>query len=144
MIPLASRIVALPVVGIVPPVCTLGGALLAIFVTSSVLGPVRWMGYLPAALLGASVGVGAAWTILGAIARVIAAVNGMPFQKGDIVQVLSGKHKGAKGRVEEPRVAHHGANGSITVDVGGESTAYGELDIFLIERVNGEGPDDSL
>ena len=143
-IPLASRIVALPVVGIVPLVCTLGCALFAIFVTSSVLGPVRWVGYLPSTLLGASVGVGAAWTILGAIGRVIAAVNGMPFQKGDVVQVLSGKHKGAKGRVEEPRVAHHGANGSITVDVDGESTAYSELDIFLIERVNGEAPDDSL
>ena len=143
-IPLASRIVALPVVEIVPLVCTLGCALLAILVTSSVLGPVRWMGYLPATLLGASFGVGAAWTILGAIARAIAKVNGEPFQKGDMVQVLSGKHKGVKGKVEEPRVAHHGAHGSITVDVDGESTAYDELNIFLIERVNGEAPDDSL
>ena len=143
-IPLASRIVALPVVEIVPLVCTLGCALLAILVTSSVLGPVRWMGYLPATLLGASVGVGAAWTILGAIARVVAAVNGAPFQKGDIVHVLSGKHKGVKGRVEEPKVAHHGAHGSITVDVDGESTGYGEFDLFLIERINGAAPDDSL
>ena len=144
MIPLTSRIAALPVLEIVPLVCTLGCALLAIFVTSSVLGPVRWMGYLPAALLGASFGVSAAWTILGAIARVIANVNGMPFQKGDMVQVLSGKHKGVKGKVEEPRVAHHGAHGSITVDVGGESTGYGDFDLFLIERINGEAPDDSL
>ena len=144
MIPLPSRIVALPVVGMVPLVCTLGCALLAIFVTSSVLGPVRWVGYLPSTLIGAYFGVFAAWTILGAIARAIAVVNGMPFQKGDIVQVLSGKHKGAKGRVEEPRVAHHGAHGSITVDVDGQSTAYGEFDIFLIERINGEAPDDSL
>ncbi len=143
-IPLASRIVALPIVEVVPLGFTLGCALLAIFVTSSVLGPVRWVGYLPSSLLGASFGVGAAWTILGAIARVIAEVNGMPFQKGDMVQVLNGKHKGVKGKVEEPRVAHHGANGSITVDVGGESTAYNELDIFLIERINGEAPDDSL
>ena len=112
------------------------------------------MGYLPAALLGASwrflallgasVGVGAAWTILGAIARVIAAVNGAPFQKGDMVQVLNGKHKGVKGRVAEPKVAHHGAHGSITVDVVGELAGYGEFDLFLIERINGEASDDSL
>ena len=144
MIPLTSRIVALPVVGIVPPVCTLGCALLAIFVTSSVLGPVRWVGYLPSTLIGAYFGVFAAWTIVGAITRVIAAVNGAPFQKGDIVQVLNGKHKGVKGKVEEPRVAHHGAHGSITVDVGGESTGYGDFDLFLIERINGEAPDDAL
>ena len=143
-IPLPSRIVALPVVGIVPLVCTLGCALLAIFVTSSVLGPVRWVGYLPSTLIGAYFGVFAAWTIVGAIARVIAAVNGAPFQKGDMVQVLNGKHKGVKGKVEEPRVAHHGAHGSITVDVGGESTGYGDFDLFLIERINGEAPDDSL
>ena len=145
MIPLTSRIVALPVVNaIVPLGCTLGCALLAIFATSSVLGPVRWVGYLPSTLIGAYFGVFAAWTILGAILRVIAAVNGAPFQKGDIVHVLSGKHKGVKGKVEEPRVAHHGAYGSIFVDVDGELTGYGEFDLFLIGRINGEAPDDSL
>ncbi len=141
-IPLASRIVAL-----VPGLGAIGffGITLPVTVAVSLeLGPVRWMGYLPSALLGAGFGVSAALFILVPTLRVIAAVNGAPFQKGDMVQILSGKHKGAKGRVEEPRVAHHGAHGSIFVDVDGESTGYGEFDLFLIERVNGEAPDDSL
>ncbi len=75
-------------------------------------------------------------SIVGATFRAIAKVNGAPFQKGDIVQVLNGKHKGVKGKVEEPSTGQHGVD--VIVDVDGESTVYGKLDIFLIERIDGE------
>ncbi len=145
-IPLASRIVAL-----VPGLGAIGffGITLPVTVAVSLeLGPVRWMGYLPSALLGAGFGVSAALFILVPTLRVIAAVNGAPFQKGDMVQVLNGKHKGAKGRVEKPIPCEPGdynyAYHHIVVDVDGESAHYGDFDIFLIERINGEAPDDSL
>ncbi len=94
------------------------------------------MGYLPSALFGAFCGGIVALSIVGATFRAIAKVDGAPFQKGDIVQVLNGKHKGMQGKVEEPSVGQHGAD--VIVDVDGESTVYGKLDIFLIERIDGE------
>ncbi len=137
MIPLKSRIAALPGVGAIASLgCTLGCALLVILTISLVLGPVSWMGYLPSALTGAFFGVSAAWIILGATFRAVEEVNGAPFQKGDVVQILNGKHKGVKGKVEEPSTGQHGVD--VIVDVDGESTVYGKLDIFLIERIDGE------
>ena len=145
MIPLRSRITALPGGG---AIAFFGFTLPVTLAISLALGPVRWLGYLPSALLGASIGAGTALTILSATLRAIAEGNGAPFQKGDMVHVLNGKHKGAKGKVEKPITCdpgdHHYAYHHIVVDVDGESAHYGDFDIFLIERINGEAPDDSL
>ena len=145
MIPLKSRITALPGGG---AIAFFGFTLPVTLAISLALGPVRWLGYLPSALLGAFIGAGSALTLISATLRAIAEVNGAAFQKGDMVHVLKGKHKGARGKVEEPIPCEPGdlnyAYHHIVVDVDGESTHYGDFDIFLIERINGEAPDDSL
>ena len=135
MIPLKSRIAALPGVG---PMTFLGSSVTVTLAISYVLGPVSFMGYLPAALAGAFVGVTGTFIVLGPLTMAIEEVNGAPFQKGDTVQVLNGKHKGARGRVEKTSSYHDGAY--VTVDVDGEERVYGKLDIFLIRRIDGEAP----
>ena len=135
IIPLKSRIAALP--GL-QPITTLGSISAVTLVIAYGIGPVSWAGYLPAALAGAFVGVSVTWTVLGATARAIGEVNGAPFQKGDRVQVLNGKHKGVIGKVEKTNCGQHGVY--VAVDVDGETTLYDDLGIYLIERIGGEAP----
>ena len=66
MIPLKSRIAALPGGG---AIAFFGFTLPVTLAISLALGPVRWLGYLPSALLGAFIGASTALTILGATAR---------------------------------------------------------------------------
>ena len=70
VIPLKSRIAALPGVGTIAGCgSTLGCALILILAISLATGPASWMGYLPSALVGAFFGLSAAWLIVGATAR---------------------------------------------------------------------------
>ncbi len=136
-IPLKSRIAALPGLG---PITSLGSISAVTLVIAYTIGPVSWVGHLPAALAGAFVGVSVTWTVLGATGRAIGEVNGAPFQKGDRAQVLNGKHKGVIGKVAETNVGQHGVY--VAVDVDGETTLYTDLDIYLIERIGGQAPAD--
>ena len=135
IIPLKSRIAALP--GLSEITC-LGSISAVTLVIAYTIGPVSWVGYLPAALAGAFVGVSVTWMVFAVIGRAIAKMNGAPFQKGDRVQILNGKHKGVIGKVEETNVGQHGVY--VAVDVDGETTLYDDLDIYLIERIGGEAP----
>ena len=135
IIPLRSRIAALPGLW---PITFLGSVSAVTLAIAYTLGPVSWVGYLPAALAGAFVGVLVTWMVVVLTGTAIGEVNGAPFQKGDRVQVLNGKHKGVIGKVEETNVGQHGVY--VAVDVHGETTLYDDLDIYLIERIGGEAP----
>ena len=135
IVPLKSRIAALP--GLSEITC-LGSISAVTLVIAYTIGPVSWGGYLPAALAGAFVGVSATWTVFAMIGRAIAQMNGAPFQNGDGVQVLTGRHKGVIGKVEETNVGQHGVY--VAVDVDGETTHYTAGDIYLIERIGGQAP----
>ena len=135
IIPLKSRIAALPGLW---PITFLGSASAMTLAIAYTLGPVRWVGYFPAAFAGAFVGVLVTWMVVVLTGLAIGEVNGAPFQKGDGVQVLSGKHKGVIGKVEETNCGQHGVY--VAVDIDGETTLYGDLDVYLIERIGGEAP----
>lgn len=53
---------------------------------------------------------------------------------GDMVQVINGKYKGEKGKVEKTGGSCHQGD-YVTVNVAGELKVYGALAIFLIERL---------
>ena len=135
IIPLKSRIAALPGLG---PITSLGSISAVTLVIAYTIGPVSWAGYFPAAFAGAFVGVLVTMVVLGLTGAAIGEVNGAPFQKGDRVQVLNGKHKGVIGEVEETDVGQHEVY--VAVDVDGETTLYDDLGIYLIERIGGEAP----
>jgi ribosomal protein L24 len=134
MIPLRSRIAALPGLW---PTALFGSSAAVTFAIVFIFGPVSglgYLGYLPAALVGAFFGVIGTLITLGPISAAISEANGDPFHKGDTVQVLNGRYKGAQGKVENTSGYHDGAY--VTVNVAGESKVYGTLDIFLIERLS--------
>lgn len=135
MIPLRSRIAALPGLW---PTAFLGCSAVVTIAFVLIVGPIRVLGslgYLPVAIIGAIIGVIGTWMTLGPISMSISESNGAPFQKDDMVEVLKGKYRGAKGKVEKTSGSYHDG-AYVTVNVVGDSKVYGTLDIFLIERLS--------